>query len=142
MAVKVFLDANILLDFFLKRAHYEEAKLLIQYTLNGNIQAYISPSIIHISGYWLTKAYGHDKTKRLLLELLEDIKCIEITPSEVLLALRSDVDDIEDAMQYYTALHHKLDCLISRDEKFAKAARASLPVYTPGIFIEKHSWLL
>lgn len=58
MASKVFLDANILLDFTLKRDHYPEARQLMEKIVSGQLSAYISPSIVHIVGYWLTKAYG------------------------------------------------------------------------------------
>lgn len=135
MASKVFLDANILLDLTLQRESYPVAKQLMEKVVAGEIYGYISPSIIHISGYWLTKAYGSTKAKELLLTLLIDIKVIEIPHEVSLLALNSKISDIEDALQYYTALHHKLDAFISRDKGLQKAAMPSLPVYTPEDFL-------
>jgi hypothetical protein len=44
--------------------------------------------------------------------------------------------DIEDALQYYTALHHKLDVFISSDKQLQKSAISSLPVYTPEEFLK------
>lgn len=43
--------------------------------------------------------------------------------------------DIEDALQYYTALHHKIDYFISCDKQLKKAAIPSLPVYLPEEFL-------
>ncbi len=61
MAFKVFIDANILLDLTLKRADYLEAERIFEMAVSGHVQAFITPSIVHIAGYCLTKAYGPPK---------------------------------------------------------------------------------
>ena len=131
MASKVFLDANILLDFTLKRDEYEQSKQIIELVINGTIQAFITPSIIHIVGYWLTKAYGNAKAKEMLLTLMADVTVIDLPHEIVLNALHSKITDIEDALQYYTAIHHKLDYFVSRDKQLQKQSIPILPVYTP-----------
>jgi len=137
MAFKVFLDANILLDFLLKRDHYEDARQIMSLVIEGKINAYITPAIIHIVGYWLAKAYGSEKAKQLLLSLLDHIRAIEISHELTLLALNSKIDDVEDALQYYTAIHNQLDYFISRDKKFQKSAIPSLPVVDPSYFLKE-----
>src|SRR5271169_5445910 len=135
MAFKIFLDANILLDFTLKRNNYAVSRRLLELVINGRAQAYITPSIVHIAGYWLTKAYGHAKAKELLLTLLADIQIIDIGHETTINALHSKMNDIEDSLQYYTAMHHKLDYFITRDKALKKAAIAVLPVYSPEEFL-------
>ena len=135
MASKVFLDANILLDFTLKREEYEQSKRIVELAVIGTIQAFISPSIVHIVGYWLTKAYGNAKAKELLLTLMADVTVIDLPHEIVLNALHSKINDLEDALQYYTALHHKLDYFISRDKHLQKQSIPLLPVYTPREFL-------
>lgn len=137
MASRVFLDANILLDFTLKREAYPVARKIMELVVNGQIQAFITPSIVHIAGYWLTKAYGNAKAKELLLTLLADVSVIDIGHEITLTALHSKIKDIEDALQYYTAIHHKVDIFISRDKDLQKAAIPTLPVYTPDEFIKE-----
>jgi len=68
----------MLLDFTLKRENYEVSKRIIELAVNGQIQAFITPSIVHIVGYWLAKAYGNTKAKELLLTLLADVYVIDI----------------------------------------------------------------
>lgn len=131
MASKVFFDANILLDFTLKRDEHEQSKQIIELAVNGTVQAFITPSIVHIVGYWLTKAYGNAKAKELLLTLMADVRVIDLPHEIVLNALHSKITDIEDALQYYTAVHHKLDYFISRDKQLKKQSIPLLPVYTP-----------
>lgn len=139
MASKVFLDANVLLDFTLKREAYPETQKLIQLIIEGKIQAFITPAIVHIVGYWLTKAYGSKKTKEILLSLLADINSIDITHEIVINALLSKIDDIEDALQYYTAIYHKLDYFISQDKDLKKVSSSVLPVYSVKEFLKEFS---
>jgi predicted nucleic acid-binding protein len=135
MAFKVFLDANILLDFTLKRDDYEQSRAIIELAVNGDIQAFITPSIVHIVGYWLTKTYGNAKAKELLLTLLTDVTVIDLPHEIAVNALHSKINDIEDALQYYTAIHHKLDYFISRDKQLQKQSIPILAVYTPDEFL-------
>jgi predicted nucleic acid-binding protein len=136
MGFKLFLDANILLDFFLKRDNYHQAKSIINLVITGKVSAFVTPAIIHIAGYWLTKAYGAEKAKKLLISLLIDVRIIDISHELTLLALNSKIDDIEDALQYYTALHHQLDYFISGDKKLQKAAIPVLPIVSADYFLE------
>lgn len=136
MVFKIFLDANILLDFTLKREGYEASKRIMEKIISGQLSGYISPSIVHIVGYWLTKAYGNNKAKELLLSLVSSIQVIEIDHEVTVHALHSKINDIEDALQYYTAIHHKLDAFITEDKQLHRAATAVLPVYTSEDFLK------
>jgi predicted nucleic acid-binding protein len=135
MASKIFLDANILLDFTLQREAYDEAKQVLDIVITGQAQAFTTPSVIHIAGYYLTKFYGSKKTKDLLLGILLDVTIIDLTHEMTVMALSSKFDDIEDSLQYYAAVDYKLDYFISRDKQLKKDSIPVLPVYTPREFI-------
>jgi predicted nucleic acid-binding protein len=136
MASKIFINANVLLDFTLKRAHYAGAKQIFELAVNGQVYAFITPSIVHIAGYWLTKAYGLMEAKDISLTLLAEVHVIDITHGITLIALHSKISDIEDALQYYTAIHHSVDYFILEDKKLQKESIPVLPVYTPKEFIK------
>ncbi|MHA4737178.1 putative toxin-antitoxin system toxin component, PIN family [Dyadobacter sp. MSC1_007] len=136
MAFKVFLDANVLLDFLLKRKGYEDARTIIQLVTERKIQACISPAIIHIVSYWLTKSYGKPTTRDLLLLLLSDIRVIDCTHDVAIFALHSKIDDVEDALQYYTAIQHKLDVFISSDRVLQGLGTVQLPVRSVREFLQ------
>ena len=89
MAFKVFLDANILLDFLLKRNDYPDAERIIKLILDKKIRGFITPAIVHIVSYWVSKAYGNDKNKELLLLLLSDVTVIDSNHQITLMALHS-----------------------------------------------------
>jgi predicted nucleic acid-binding protein len=138
VAFKLFLDANVILDFTLQREEFSVSRTLIEWVMEGRIQAYTTPAVVHISGYWLTKAYGSHRAKELLLTLLADIQVIDIDHETTVAALHSTMSDIEDALQYYSALHHKLDYFITRDKGLQKAAIAILPACSPEEFVQNN----
>ena len=51
-------------------------------------------------------------------------------------ALNSDFKDFEDALQYYVALHHKMDYFISNDQQLKSESINTLPVYSTGEFVK------
>jgi predicted nucleic acid-binding protein len=135
MVSKVLLDANILIDYLLKREKYEVSKYLLQSTFTHRYKVFVTPAIIHITAYWVKKSLGTPVTKLLLLTLLDNIKVIDCNYESAILALSSKMPDIEDALQYYTALQHHLDFVITQDQNFQKQAIPSLPIYSPQEFI-------
>ncbi|WP_028298921.1 type II toxin-antitoxin system VapC family toxin [Olivibacter sitiensis] len=137
MAFKVFLDANVLLDFVLRREGYEQGKTIILHAEQKKIVAFVSPTVVQICSYWIAKAYGVSKTKEIMSTLLSFINIIDTPHEQVLTAIHSSMDDIEDALLYYTALHHRLDYVISSDQGFQKAALPSLPVISPIDFVAR-----
>ena len=135
MAFKVFLDANTLLDFTLKRETYPFARRILESTMKGRLQAFTTPSIVQVVSYWLAAAYGPDRARELLLALLAEVQVIDISHEITLNALHSKMGKMEDALQYYTALHHKLDYFITRDMGLREAAVPALPVCSPEEFL-------
>jgi predicted nucleic acid-binding protein len=137
MAVKVFLDANVLVDFALRREHFDDANAVMNLVTNPGFAAYISTSVLHITGYWIAKDKGSKNAKEFLLLLLNDIKIIDIPHEIAVAALLSKFTDIEEALQYYNAIHYKLDYFISNDKGLKKDSIPILPVYTPKEFINE-----
>ena len=137
MASKVFVDANILLDFTLKRSNYQESKQVFELALDGYVALHITPYIVHIVGYWLAKAYSVSKAKEILLTLLADVRVIDMPHEIIVTALHSKMKDIEDALQYYTAIHNKMDFFITLDAALIKESIPILPIVTPGQFLKE-----
>lgn len=131
MGFNIFLDANVILDQMLKRKEYDSTRQLFQIILNGQVSAFTSPSIIHIVGYWLTKAYGSNEARQMLLTLLNDVYVLEMGHDVTVQALHSKIQDIEDALQYHIAIHHEMDYFISSDKKLKLLETSSLPILTP-----------
>jgi predicted nucleic acid-binding protein len=139
MAFKVLLDVNIILDFVLQRKEYDSAYQLIEWATVGKIQAFITPSIVHSAAHWILKEFGGWQTKEIFLSLVADIQVIDIGHDTTINALHSQMEDIEDSLQYYTALYHRLDYIITRDQGLIKSAIPILPACTPEEFIKSNS---
>jgi predicted nucleic acid-binding protein len=138
MAFRVFLDAGILLDLTLKRDRYAAARRLIEWTVEGRIEAYVTPAVIQETARWLKHVYGPERAKELLLSLLAEVLVIDGGHTVAVSALHSHMSDMEEALSYYTALHHKLDYFITHDKDLHKAAIPVLPVCTPEEFLENN----
>ncbi|SFP91265.1 Predicted nucleic acid-binding protein, contains PIN domain [Parafilimonas terrae] len=138
MAFRIMLDSNIILDLSLQRSDdLEDLKSIYRKIIEGEFRCYSTTSIIHTCAHFLIKSVKLQIAKEILLSLLVNVKIIEANHDLVKDAIQSGFIDIEDALQYYTALHHKVDCVLSRDKKFIKAAKPQLPVYDPATFIKK-----
>ena len=91
---------------------------------------------IDFLAYWLQKAYGVATAKKLLLSLSEEINFIDCSHSSALAALSSDIADIEDAIQYQTAVQHKVHFFITRDKSLMRYSEKALPVLSPKRFLD------
>ena len=67
MVNKIFVDANVILDFILKRKQFESAKILFELAERNRIRLFISSSVLHIIAHWLTKYLGSDISKTTML---------------------------------------------------------------------------
>lgn len=128
MASKVFLDANIILDYVLKRHNYIQIRTLFELEQKSKIRFYMSSSILHIIGYFLTKLIGSILAKTTILKLLDVIHIIDGSHDTAILALQNQNPDIEDALQYQIALKNKMDYFISGDKNFQKYGSEILPI--------------
>ena len=55
MVSKIFLDINILLDFFLKRDDFDYAKKVLLLANDEKVEAFISISILQTTSFYLEK---------------------------------------------------------------------------------------
>jgi predicted nucleic acid-binding protein len=135
MGSKILLDANVVLDFLLQRNGYENIQQIFELIEKEEVHAFVTPAIIHIAAYFLVKVYSKKDAKDLLILLLTNVQIIDASHETVLHALNSRMDDIEDALQYSTAMHYGVNCFISKDKRFKKQAISVLPVCTPEEFL-------
>ncbi len=117
---RVFVDTNIVLDLLEKRENfYQEAQELFTMGDQNKVKLFISALTIANVHYLLFKHLKMEARKaiskfKVLVEVLPiDDKIVE-------LSLASDFTDFEDAIQYYTAIEHGMEVIISRNKKILK----------------------
>lgn len=131
---KLFLDTNILLDLLARRVgFYEEAARLFLLAEEGKLSLSVSALTIVNTHYVLRKHLPEQKARAIIrdIRLLVSILPLDERISDI--ALNSNIDDYEDAIQYHTALEYKQEIIISRNLKDFK--RSKLPVMSAGQYI-------
>ncbi|KQR72236.1 PIN domain-containing protein [Pedobacter sp. Leaf176] len=136
MVFKIFLDINVLLDFFLKRDDFDYAEKVLLLAKDEKVEAFISISILQTTSFYLEKSYGNKVAKELLLELLLIVNIIESDEEIILHALNSSINDMEDALHFYTTVKHKLNFIISSNHNFQKLSSTNLEIISAKKLLE------
>ncbi len=134
--MKVLIDTNVFLDVFLKREpHYElSAELLGK--CGAKVVGCISASQTTDIFYLLRRA-GHDANaaRSIIRKITENVKTVDVTAADVNNALASEMPDYEDALLDCQAKRHRIEYIITRNEKDFKGSQ--VPAISPQMFLEK-----
>ncbi len=139
MKYTIFADANVFLDGLLQRGDMGLDSLeIIELAENNEIVLFISASNLMNVIYFLKKAAKTINEIILTIKnLLSFTTLISPNNSIVINALDANFNDIEDGIQYYTALQIKeIDYFITSNIKDFKKAAIQLPVVTPTQFLK------
>lgn len=133
--MKVFLDTNILLDVLLGREPFvAEAADLWALCERETVDGFVSAISHNNCHYLLTRLDSKPTADRAVRLLLDTFKTVPLEERLVRKALDAGFTDFEDAIQYYSAIHAKADCFLTRNLKdFPKGA--AIPIMTPGEFL-------
>lgn len=127
----IFLDTNVLIDFFANRTPFSiEAAKLFNYSFKKKITIYISAVSYNNIYYIVRQACSHSETIKMLSELNEWAEIIDVSKDIIKKSIKSDFKDLEDAIQYHCSKSlAKLDFIVTRDTKDYKIS--TLPILTP-----------
>ncbi len=136
MTKKVFLDTNVLIDYFGSRNNFIAASTIISLAQKGYYTLLVS-SLSFATASYILNAH-HKKTNAEIVALFESFitKC-NITPVDSMVidnAIASNFDDFEDAMQYYSALREGADVIITRNTVDFRTSQ--IDIYEPQTFID------
>ena len=114
--MKVFLDANVLIDVVQNRKDFVEASSkVLQLGLEGDCDLCASDITFTTVSYYARK----NRTQEQLYDVLQTLReFIDIAPSGKVAidwALRKKSKDFEDAVQYYAALRSGAGFIVSRN---------------------------
>ncbi len=125
-----FLDTNILIDLLADRKPFSEsAAMLFEWAAQNEIKLHISAISINNIYYILRQQLTHPRCIKLIKEITDLTSMIDANKKIIEQSLDSDFKDLEDAIQYQSALtHEKILAIITRDLKGYKHSK--LPVIT------------
>ena len=131
---KYFVDTDVILDLLSQRVpHFHFSAVLFSLAEMGKFELYTSPTVMVNTFYILRKNLGNENAKNTLRKLRIILHVIDSSEKVLDLALNSNFNDFEDAIQYYTALDADIQTIITRNLMGYKTA--DILVQTPEMFI-------
>jgi len=123
MSSRVFIDTNIILDFFdAERISHKDSLEFFNFSLKNNFELFTSFDIITTLYYINSKK---DKLQALknIQNINKTLKVIEFSNQEVeqtcsLMLEDSNYKDLEDTIQYVLAKKLECDLIVSNDKNF------------------------
>ena len=136
MEIKIFVDSDVVIDFFTDREpHVNPASEIFELNEQGMLKIYLSAVSVNNIYYIVRKFLGHKKTIDVIELLTEMTEIIGTTKSEIIQALKNDFSDYEDSVQYSSALTVQgINAIITRNIKDYKNSK--IAVMTPQNFLK------
>lgn len=132
----LLIDTNIIVDLLSKRKNfYQEAQELFTLADEQDVKLYISSLTFANTHYLLSRELNSDKARKILIKFKLLVHILPLDDKLLELALSSDFNDFEDAIQYYTALENNLNIIITRNKKDFKTSK--LPVLTAKEYLNR-----
>ena len=131
---KLFINTNVLIDLIDKRIPFYNDVEVISALAEKKQLTLAASSISFVNSFYvLSKKL---KNKLVISSLMRYRLIWEVSNINEIIkdkSLISNFNDFEDAVQHYSALHHKCDILITRNKKNFK--NLEIPVMTPTEFL-------
>ena len=135
---QIFVDSDIVLDLLsARKPHYTHAADLFSLSDLGMVDLYVSSLTFANINYILSRQYSSVKARKIILKFNTLVKVLPLNEKIINLALLSDFDDFEDAIQYHAALAANLKILLTRNLKDFK--KSTITVLTAQQYLKTFS---
>jgi hypothetical protein len=139
MDYNLFLDSDVILDVVLQRdSFYQTSYPLFKMAEDQTVLLYTSTTVIMNVQYLSCKFIGKNKATEGIKYLLNFFEILDCNKKILQKAYNTKTRDIEDAVQYFTAIHSEIvSGFISRNVKdYKQIEETILPVLTPTQFLK------
>ncbi|MBF4486560.1 PIN domain-containing protein [Flavobacterium sp. CSZ] len=132
--MNLFLDTNVLIDLIDRREpFYNDIAIIASRAENKEFKLSAS-SLSFVNAVYVVSRNVEEK---LVLDALKKFRIIcEVSNIDEIVidkSLISNFNDFEDAVQYFSALHHKSEIILTRNKKDFK--NSEIPIMTPSEFL-------
>jgi predicted nucleic acid-binding protein len=114
--MKLFLDTNIFLDLILKREEFDKA-LLIFNAIESRLFSGVILDITILNIDYIANKQAKD-VKEFLRLVNKHFEIVGISNEMIERALKIDNNDLEDNLQYLSAINSKCEIVITNDKSF------------------------
>lgn len=131
---KVFVDTDVCLDLLSGRMPFNKAaEILFSLADSSRIQIFVSAISFSNIDYVLLSQYSAVHSRQLIAKFKTLVHVLPVDSKTIDLAIASDFDDFEDAIQYSCAIENNIATIITRNVKDYK--KATVSVLTPETFL-------
>lgn len=131
---KVFVDTDVCIDLLSGRKPFNKtAEILFSLADNRKIKIHVSSLSFANIDYVLRSQYSSIHSRQIIGKFKTIVNVLPVDSKTIDLAITSDFNDFEDAIQYFCAIENNLTTIITRNTKDYK--KATVKVLTPEIFI-------
>ena len=141
MVAKLFIDTNVFLDFLMQRGNdWQNAEAIFKMAESGVVKVFTSSSsLINVMYVMQTCKLSREEVIANTNAILSFTTLVDPDNTTFEIALLSGFKDLEDAVQYHTALEiNGVNYFITSNIKDYGKAHKLLPVITPGEYIDIH----
>jgi predicted nucleic acid-binding protein len=116
--VRIFLDANVLITVLCNEyPRFTACARVLSLCDHPRFTVYTSPLCIGIAAYFTEKKNGQQMAKKKIGLLLEKLHITTINEEMTKLVMSNPkVVDVEDGLQYYSALDSECTCMVTYDK--------------------------
>ena len=134
---RVFIDTNILLDLLLERQPWvQQASVLFSMADRKELDLLCCSLSFSTAVYLMHRLKYSRKEIITKLTIVKSLCTVTTVDSSVIdRVLQSDISDLEDGMQYYSALAANAEAIVTRNEK--DYALSNIPVLSPTEFLNE-----
>jgi predicted nucleic acid-binding protein len=132
----LFIDTDVIIDFLINREPFSrEAAIIFTLIDQKKLRGYTSSLTFSNLYYVLRKFETHQKIISKLDRLAKMISILKVEEQTIKNALASDFHDLEDSIQYFSAIENKkIVVIITRNTKDFK--NSDIPVMTPRDYLK------
>ena len=131
MRKNILVDLNVILDVLLERTGYQSSQIVLETSF---YKIFISAHIVTIFAYLLENAkVPREEIKHNIDWLLNTFDVVATTDEILDKALKSDIEDFEDAVIEQAALSCEAESIITRNVK--DFTKSTIPAVTPEAFL-------
>ena len=133
---KVFVDTDVCIDLLSGRKPFNmTAEILFSLADKRIIKIYVSSLSFANIDYVLRSQYSTVHSRQIIAKFKTLVHVLAVDNKTIDLAIASDFNDFEDAIQYACAIENNLTTLITRNIKDYK--KATIKIVTPETFVSR-----
>lgn len=137
--MKVFLDTNVLIDVLaVREPFYADSAALWTLAEEGGFKGCVSVISFTNIFYIVRKLAGLQRARTALVLLRDSFVPVECDADVLRQAIDANLNDFEDAVQYFSALRVQADCLVTRNPGHFPVD-SQCPIITPHGFLAEYS---